>query len=422
MRGIEYAGGVVTMTPGPWDAHGHPRAFDPIKYYSGSPDQPYEGKAGLEVYSAVALESGITGMSAMPNESMRFYDLEKGEYYTLQYPISNRDRVLAMESAIATQSEIQTAYHLGIDPDELYGPDRDQEPNWDLLSQNFFLAGEHATALKIFGAESTGGNTVRLVDIPEISRRWHAFWPKKPAIMHLEDDGVGVVLEAIGEMRGGKEIPLHIAHVSSEQELTAKMEAVERGMNVTCEATPHHMFATQDEGAQIGGHGCMKPTLKSAKDVKFMWDNRDAIDMFATDCAPHQEAEKQSGVFGVTNHTSWLAMYIGAIDEGRLSWGELYQKMVVAPRQRFGLPMNDGSSVRIDTRHAWQTVQEIEAEINPAYGQNMFPHLEKLGKRYHLLGRVVFAQSGASLFARDLRDPRIVVRHFNKAHKHLIKR
>ena len=80
--GLEVAGDIITMTPGPIDVHAHPRAFDPL------PD----GKAGLEAYTEVMLESGITVMLAMPNESRRQINDKTGQIEQVQYPISNPDR------------------------------------------------------------------------------------------------------------------------------------------------------------------------------------------------------------------------------------------------------------------------------------------------------------------------------------------
>jgi len=58
---IVYENETVTMTPGIFDVHEHPRVCDPL------PD----GKAGLEIYTEAQLRAGIVGGNLMPNEFYR---------------------------------------------------------------------------------------------------------------------------------------------------------------------------------------------------------------------------------------------------------------------------------------------------------------------------------------------------------------
>lgn len=60
--------------------------------------------------------------------------------------------------------------------------------------------------------------------------------------------------------------------------------AKEKGIQVTCEVSPHHLFLTEDDADRIGAkrYG-VKPPLVTADDQKALWDNLDIIDCFATD-------------------------------------------------------------------------------------------------------------------------------------------
>lgn len=60
--------------------------------------------------------------------------------------------------------------------------------------------------------------------------------------------------------------------------------AKERGVQVTCEVAPHHLFLTSSDLDRIGHmRGQVKPNLVTEEDQKALWDNMDIIDCFATD-------------------------------------------------------------------------------------------------------------------------------------------
>jgi len=401
--GLEYKSGIVRMVPGIYDPHGHPRAFDSITTHSLVSGNPYEGKAGLVAYTEAAFKSGITLLSAMPNEFRRRYDPEQPDMSeVIQWPISNPDRAEAMESRISSESRMLMTYNVGIDIKESFL--EDGSINRNKVRANFAFCGVRATAAKFWVDDSTGGQNIKVDMLPEFLSMWGEFNPGKPAIIHAENGNVRRVIELIEQMPNGANMPIHIAHVSSQEELEPIIEVKAKGMrNLTCEATPHHLFATADEGAQIGGYGCMKPTLKDAKDVKFLWDNIKFIDIIASDCAPHRVSDKEAAkpAWGVTNHTVMLPLLFGAVEEGRLTIEDLYEKMVINPRKRFNMSMIDNTHTVVDLNKSYLTAQEAEAEINPGYGQNIFPKLEKLGKEFNLLGQVVDVKSGHSWLIRD---------------------
>ena len=60
--------------------------------------------------------------------------------------------------------------------------------------------------------------------------------------------------------------------------------AKERGIQVTCEVAPHHLFLTSDDLDKIGHQrGQVRPMLVTDKDREALWDNMDIIDCIATD-------------------------------------------------------------------------------------------------------------------------------------------
>lgn len=390
--GLTYSEGRVEMVPGVYDVHGHPRAFDPL------PD----GKAGLRAYTETALKSGITLMNFMPNEFYRELHPETGESKIVQFPISNPDRARMMEMSIRTQSVIKAGYNVGIDRQEV------MHPRYGYLVPNtayrlLNLVAPNAMGFKGWVDESTGGMNVQPSEMASLLEQWNRannYPGGKVATLHAEDGNVGRMLDLMYERNHRGIPPIHIAHVSSREELEAIIIAKQANMNVTCEATPHHLFATAEGSAPIGGFGCMKPTLKKPEDVQFLWDNMHYIDIIASDCAPHREEEKQGDkpAYGVTNHTVMMSLLLGAVEEGRLSMEDLYLKTVINPRRRFNLPLDDGTVSVFDLNQSFEAASEAEAEIDPEYGQNIFPHLEAVGQEFHLAGKVALAVSGESAY------------------------
>ena len=60
--------------------------------------------------------------------------------------------------------------------------------------------------------------------------------------------------------------------------------AKDRGLPVTCEVAPHHLFFTEDDLDAIGhGFGQVRPMLAKKSDQNALWENLDVIDCFATD-------------------------------------------------------------------------------------------------------------------------------------------
>lgn len=354
------------------DVHTHPRLFDPLLF--GSSDIP-NGKAGARLYSETALRSGITASLAMFNESLRVYNPNNpDETELIPYPITTPDRLLAACSMITQESLIPMGMIIGVDPSVI---GLSKENDFDLqyfttaeIEKHFSspIVDKLSFALKIFGDDSTGGYNIPLETIIPVARIWNKHQPSKPVILHLENETVGRVLS-----EWPKDIPVHIAHVSSQMELEAVIAAKERGIDVTCEATPHHMFLTEATRLALGAVGCMKPTLKPESDVKFLWDNIDHITMFASDCAPHRKIDKigldgkglEKTEFGVTNHDVFIRLFLQAVIDGKLTENQLYERVVVSPAKRFKIPNMDSAS-----SFALKSITAKNAERRTIYGMS----------------------------------------------------
>jgi dihydroorotase len=98
----------------------------------------------------------------------------------------------------------------------------------------------------------------------------------------------------LAELTGGR---VHIAHLSAAASVDAVRRGKARGVSVTAEVTPHHLFLT-DEAVRETGYDTntkMNPPLRSEQDrAAVVAGLRDGtIDCIATDHAPHTVDDKQ---------------------------------------------------------------------------------------------------------------------------------
>lgn len=89
--------------------------------------------------------------------------------------------------------------------------------------------------------------------------------------------------------------PVHIAHVSTPLEVEMVQEYKARGVPVTCEVAPHHLLFSTDDYERLGPLVKMNPPLRSRqeKDDLLRLVGQGAVDIFATDHAPHLLEEKR---------------------------------------------------------------------------------------------------------------------------------
>ncbi|MFQ5736139.1 MAG: dihydroorotase [Thermodesulfobacteriota bacterium] len=148
---------------------------------------------------------------------------------------------------------------------------------------------------------------------------------------------------ALAELTGGR---LHVAHVSTRGAVELIREAKGKGVNITAEATPHHLTLTDEAVAALEGYDTntkMSPPLRSRQDVDALRAGlKDGtIDCVATDHAPHASVEKDiefdkaaNGIIGL--ETAFSLVY-GLVGEGLLSLSEAVAAMTSNPARAMGL-------------------------------------------------------------------------------------
>ncbi|GAB6145141.1 dihydroorotase [Desulfocicer niacini] len=145
---------------------------------------------------------------------------------------------------------------------------------------------------------------------------------------------------ALAELTGAR---LHIAHVSCEESVDAIRHGKARGVKVTAETAPHYFTLTDEAVAQYDTHAKMNPPLRTEKDrqaiIGGLMDG--TLDIIATDHAPHSPLEKEvefdRAAFGIVGLETSLALSLGLVQEGQLTFSQLIEKMSKNPAAILGI-------------------------------------------------------------------------------------
>ncbi|MDL1912007.1 hypothetical protein FBQ81_15155 [Chloroflexi bacterium CFX6] len=284
-------------------------------------------KEDWDTATQAALAGGVTMILAMPNTKPPIFDEA-----TLD---------LALDAA-KQKARCDYAQFLGAGPD-----------NAEIAAS---LAGR-AAGLKMY-LDSTFGE-LRLDDMTLWMPHFEKFPKSSPIVLHSESRtmAAGILFAAIYDR------PIHIAHVSLKEEILLIKAAKEKGIKVTCEICPHHLFMTKDspppspppnsqnlgEG-KGGGRNEVRPRLATQADVDALWENLDVIDCFATDHAPHTVEEKDSDnpPPGFPGLETLLPLLLNAVSEKRLTIDDIIQKSVTNPRKIFNLPEQPETWIEVD--------------------------------------------------------------------------
>ena len=213
-------------------------------------------------------------------------------------------------------------------------------------------------------------------------------WPADlPISVHAESHSAGAVILTAALC----DRSVHICHVARREEVELIVDAKKRGLKVTCEVAPHHLFLSDQDAARLGGKGTVIPPLVSKDDQDALWDNLDSIDCFASAHAPHTLEEKLGAEAkpGFPSLETSLPLLLTAVSEGRLSLEQLTEKLHTNPRKIFGLPEQPDTYVEVDMDHEWEIPESMPLS---RCGWTPFAGRSVMGKvlRVVLRGKIVY--------------------------------
>ena len=173
-------------------------------------------------------------------------------------------------------------------------------------------------------------------------------------LAHLESRPVIAELESIqrvGLFAASTRAKAHILHLSSAPGVAAVEDWRRRGVDMTCEVTPHHCFLSSDDYEHVGSLLRINPPVREPghSAVLLAGVASGAVNAIATDHAPHLLSEKLqenvwnavSGFAGVETSLKLFLTY--GVHAGRLSLQQLVRATSEGPAQLWGLYPRKGA-------------------------------------------------------------------------------
>ncbi len=164
---------------------------------------------------------------------------------------------------------------------------------------------------------------------------------------------------------------IHVQHLSAIESVEAVRTAKEAGVQISCEASPHHLCLTDEAVRSLDPHRFkMNPPLRSEADrqalIQGLIDG--TIDCVATDHAPHANEEKEvpferaaTGVTGL--ETAFAALHTHLVLPGTIELGLLIERLA-GGAEPFGIerpslaPGNEANIALCDLSASWTVGEE----------------------------------------------------------------
>ena len=179
---------------------------------------------------------------------------------------------------------------------------------------------------------------------------------------------------------------INIQHLSSGISVDLIRFAKLHGANITAEVSPHHFSLTEEAVLEYKSYGKMNPPLRTENDrlklIEGLQD--DAIEIIATDHAPHSKEEKDleftkspSGIIGL--ETALALGITNLVNKNYLSLIKLIEKMTINPAKLYNLSsgsIQEGSVADIvifDPNEKWIVKDFASKSTNsPFIGQELY--------------------------------------------------
>ena len=335
------AGGLV-VAPGFIDLHCHLR------------EPGYEDKETIATGTRAAARGGFTTVCAMPNTNPAVDSAAVVEFVLRKARQEGAVRVLPIGCItkgsrgreLAQMGELAEAGAVGFSDDG--------NPLADANLMRQALSYSAAFGLPIINH----CEQPELFDGGSMSEGWIANRLGLPGIPNAAEEIMVARDIKLAELTRGR---YHVAHISTAASLDLVLDAKSRGLQVTCEVTPHHLTLGDDAVLGYGGphdgtdgpfgpltpvsydtRAKVNPPLRGREDVEALAEGlaSDAIDFIATDHAPHNAVDKictfEDAAFGISVLETAFGSLMSLVHQGSLPLPLLIEKLTLAPARFLG--------------------------------------------------------------------------------------
>ncbi|XP_055370971.1 CAD protein [Condylostylus longicornis] len=331
--------------------------------------------------TAAALAGGITMLCAMPNTTPSIVD---------------RTSFSLIQDLAKVSARCDYAIYLGA-----------TDSNYNQINE----FASQAAGLKMYLNDTF--STLKMTDMTVWEKHLQN-WPKRaPIVCHAERQTMGAIILLAHLL----DRSIHICHIARKEEIMIIKAAKERGVKVTCEVCPHHLFLSTNDIERIGkGWSEVRPVLCSPEDQQALWENLEYIDIFATDHAPHTVNEKSSikPPPGFPGLETILPLLLDAVEKGRLTIEDIKNKFHRNPKRIFNLPDQGNTYVEVDLDDEWEIPRESQyskAKWTPFAGIKVKGRVHRVVLR----GEVAFVDGQVLIppgYGQNVRSP-----HYRKHHQ-----
>ena len=305
--------------------HAFPAFFDPHVHLR-VPGQ--EHKEDIETGSRSAAAGGYCGIVAMANT---------------EPPVSDPADIEALLAAARATASVRTGF-LATVTREMAGEELTEMASLrDAGALGFSDDGLPIRSARVLRRalqyQRLCGGTIALhEEDPELSGDGVMHEGPVSAVLGL--DGVPAISEstmiardaAIAGYEGGR---IHVQHLSAAESVDAVRAAKQAGVEITCEASPHHLCLTDEAVRSLDpSRHKMNPPLRSEADRQALIEGLidGTIDCVATDHAPHAAEEKEvpfeQAAMGVTGlETAFAALHTHLVLPGTIELGLLVERL-----------------------------------------------------------------------------------------------
>lgn len=324
-------------------------------------------KEDFQTAGLAAIQGGLTHVADMPNNPIAPID---DESYRAKLRLTQKSKIpILLYAGIGPQTkplsfEVPYKAYMGPSVGELFFKD----------------AGELEQAIARYTGQWV---SFHCEDPEELERHQHELQHHLKRPVACEVMATKTALELIEKYQ----IKGKLCHYSSGEGLKLIREARDRGVRVSCEVTPQHLYFSQEQLTDIErGYFQMNPPIRQGIDRDAMLEAAriGEIDFLATDHAPHSLDEKAKGMSGLT---------------GLDSFGPFVTWLIV--EKKFSL----------------QRIAEMTAEKPGAFCNQFLPVISRYSAAHQRLGKGVgFLRPGfsANITVLNLKNPTILTREMLK--------
>lgn len=314
------------MVPGLVDMHVHLR------------EPGFEHKSTIESETRAAVKGGITGVCSMPNTKPVTDNGTVVEYILAQAAKAGHCRVfpsgamtLGLKGEALSEMGDMVVHGVCAFTDDGHGV------------QSAGMMRRCMDYGKMFGKvfmshcqdESLVGEG-QINEGPVSTKRGLLGWPAEGEELQIMRDIM------LARLTGAK---LHIQHISTARGIEMVRAAKAEGLPVTCEATPHHMFLTDDViDETFNTNFKVNPPLRTKADTEAVIAGvvDGTVDAIVTDHAPHAAWEKarefELAPFGMTGIECSLALVLtNLVETHKITYQRMVELMSVNPRRILSL-------------------------------------------------------------------------------------